>query len=120
MPGGCCGCLVLFALMLLAMATLVFGFFKNSAVYQEAVEIATTDAQVIRELGSPVKTGFFISGNISTSGSSGEADFAIPVSGPQGSGTIFVVAEKSGGEWTFRTLAVKIGADSRRLNLLKE
>jgi len=117
-PGGCCGCLILLMIMALGIAVLVFSLFKNSTVYQDAVEIATTDPAVIQQLGSPVKPGFFVSGNISTSGSSGDADFAIPVSGPQGTGTIFVVAEKSGGVWTFTTLAVKLGSDGERVNLL--
>ncbi len=99
--------------------TFVFGMIKSSQPYSEAITKARASPVVVEALGEPVETGFFVSGNIEITGSSGHADLAIPISGPNGSGTIYVVAEKSGGEWTYRTLAVAIN-DADRVNLLDE
>ena len=50
-------------------------------------------------------------------GSSGEADIAIPISGPKGQGTIHAVAKKSAGEWTYTTLEVEIKETGKRIPL---
>jgi Cytochrome oxidase complex assembly protein 1 len=38
---------------------------------------------VIEALGSPIKEGFFVSGNTNVNGASGEANLSIPISGPR-------------------------------------
>jgi hypothetical protein len=58
-------------------------------------------------------------GNINVNGSSGHADLAIPVSGPEGSGTIYVVASKSAaGQWTILRLVVEVKETNERIDLL--
>ena len=59
-------------------------------------------------------------GNINVNGSSGHADLAIPVSGPEGSGTIYDVASKSAaaGQWTILRLVVDVKATNERIDLL--
>ncbi len=51
-------------------------------------------------------------------GGSGEADLAIPISGPKGKATIYAVATKSGGKWTYSKLTVQVvgGGDEIDLN----
>ncbi len=68
-------------------------------------------------LGEPVKDKFWFTGNISVSGSSGNADFAIPVSGPKGSATVYVVAKKSAGTWHYETLVVKVDGREAAIDL---
>ena len=50
---------------------------------------------------------------IVSTGSTGEANYAIPVTGPRGGGTLYIEARKSAGRWTFRvlTLAPDTGAE---------
>ena len=58
-------------------------------------------------------------GNINVNGSSGHADLAIPVSGPEGSGTIYVVASKTAaGQWTISRLVVDVKATNQRIDLI--
>jgi hypothetical protein len=102
------------------IVTIVFGMMKSSHAYKEALAMARADLHVQEALGSPIKEGLLVMGNISVNGSSGHADLAIPVSGPQGSGTIYVVASKSAAarQWTILRLVVDIKATNERIDLL--
>ncbi len=61
-----------------------------------------------------------VSGNINVSGPSGQADLSIPISGPDGKATIYAVATKSAGQWTFSTLVVEINGTMQRIDLLEQ
>ncbi len=97
----------------------VFSLMKSSDAYQDAVARTRADPAVQAALGMPIEEGLFITGNISTSGTSGEADLAIPISGPKGKATIYLVATKSAGAWNFSSLVVEIRDTGERLDLLK-
>ena len=103
-----------------AIMWVVFGMMKSSDAYQHALSRARENPAVVSALGSPIKEGYFTSGNINVSGPSGEARLAIPISGPKGEGTIYVVARKSAGEWTYSVLAVSVEQTKQRINLLQE
>ena len=51
-------------------------------------------------------------------GPSGSADLAIPISGPNGAGTIYVKAKKVAGIWEYSILEVAIERAGERINLL--
>ena len=117
------GCLVVllacggfFAVIFVA----VFGAIKSSEPYTDAVAKAKASPAVEEALGNPIEPGYFVTGNIETSGSSGKADMAIPISGPKGEGTLYVVAKKSDGAWMFETLAVEVSGGGDRINLLSD
>jgi hypothetical protein len=99
---------------------LVFGSIERSAPAQYALEAARKSPAVAAKFGSPIKTGMLISGNINVAGPSGNADLAIPISGPKASGTIYVVARKSAGKWEYTTLEVAVEGQPERINLLNE
>ncbi len=96
----------------------IFGLVKSTEVYQEAVARARAHPAVVKALGSPIQEGFLVRGNIRISGSSGRADLAIPLSGPQGKATLYAVAAKSADRWTFSTLEINIRDSDERINLL--
>ena len=101
------------------IVTIVFGMMKSSHAYKEALAMARADLYVNEALGSPIKEGLLVMGNINVNGSSGHADLAIPVSGPEGSGTIYVAASKSAaGQWTILRLVVDVKATNERIDLL--
>lgn len=97
----------------------VFGLMKTSDVYKEALSRAKANPAVVRALGAPIKEGLFVSGSIQVSGPSGDAELAIPVSGPKGKGTIFLEARKSAGRWSFSKLLVEVDGTTERIDLLK-
>ena len=119
-PVGCLGVLVIFTGLAALIVTFVFGMVKSSDVYQGALARTKADPAIEMALGNPIEEGWLVMGNINISGSSGEADLAIPISGPYDKATIYVVAEKSAGQWTFLTLVVKIKSTGDRIDLLKE
>jgi hypothetical protein len=49
----------------------------------------------------------FISGNLSTSSESGEADLEIPIHGPKAGGSVHVEAKKTMGLWAINSLTVE-------------
>ncbi len=75
------------------------------------------NAEVTAVLGTPIDAGF-PSGNIDRTGRSGHADLSIPISGPDGKGTIHLVAEKSDGQWSFSTLEVAIRPTGELIDLI--
>ena len=91
---------------------------KSSGGYQEALAAARGNPAAMQALGTPIKDGWFPSGNIESSGSTGESDLSIPVSGPNGSGTLYVRATKSLGDWRLTTLVLQVKGTGERIDLL--
>lgn len=114
------GCLTLIALAVLFVVCLVFFVFsvmKSSDAYKLAVARAKSDQRVVAALGTPIKEGMFTSGKTNVNGPSGEADIGIPISGPKGKATIYAVATKSEGQWSFSKLDVKIDDTGKTIDL---
>ena len=92
--------------------------FKGSDAYRDAVAQARANPDVIRELGEPIETGWWVTGSIKINGPSGEADFETPISGPAATGTLYVTAERRAGRWVFQILEVAISGKAERINVL--
>ena len=117
-PTGCFSLLVVFVVFVSSIALIVFSAMKSTDVYKEALARAKANSAVIDALGSPVTEGFLVSGNTNVNGASGEANLSIPISGPNGKGTIYAVASKSLGRWSYSGLVVEIGKSHQRIDLL--
>src|SRR4051794_33678843 len=78
----------------------VTGIIKSSEPYKHALALAQSNPAVVAALGTPITAGKFSGGTYNVSNGSGSANFVIPISGPKGSGAIYVVATRSGGKWT--------------------
>ena len=76
------------------------------------------NAEVTAILGTPVDADF-PSGSLNRTAHSGHADIKIPISGPDGKGTIYVVAERSDGQWSFSTLKVAIHPSGELFDLME-
>jgi hypothetical protein len=102
------GSIVLFVLTLL----------RHTDVVQEALARAEANPQVRTELGEPVREGWWVSGHVRTSGSSGNAALAIPLKGSRKNGTLHAVAHRSAGIWKYDTLEVAVEGSPGRISLL--
>jgi hypothetical protein len=100
------------------VAAFVFGILRNSDATKLALERAQSNAAVVQRLGQPLEPGWIISGNIKTTGSYAHAELEIPVHGNRGKGTIYVVASRLWGTWTFSTLEVAFADGTPRVDLL--
>jgi hypothetical protein len=120
-----CGALTAVALCILLIVggaagiiAAVFGSIKSSDVYQMALAEAMAAPEVLNVLGEPIEAGLIPSGSISVENSSGETSLAIPISGPNGKGTLYVEATKSAGTWTYAVLEVAVDGQPGRIDLL--
>ncbi|MCP4748801.1 MAG: hypothetical protein GY874_22120 [Desulfobacteraceae bacterium] len=118
-PVGCLGAMALIVCSISIMIFLVFSIIKSSDVCKDAFTLAKAHPSVQAFIGAPVEEGTFISGNININGASGQADLAIPISGPDGKATIYAVASKTAGIWEYSILVVEIKESKQRIDLLK-
>jgi hypothetical protein len=91
--------------------------FTKSEPYNHALELAINNDHVINILGEPIETDGLTSGSISLNGDEGEANFKIPIEGPNGQARIDIVATKSYGKWTYEKLLVLIKDTHEEINL---
>ena len=115
---GCLGIIILAGAFIGGIFFLIMGSIRSSDAYQQALAKAGASPEVVVRLGQPLKPGWMVSGSINVSGPSGDADLAIPVSGPKGKGTLYVVGKKSAGQWTYSRMEVEVEGQPGRIDLL--
>jgi len=98
--------------------TVVTTSFRSSDVYKQALTQVASNSQVREQIGEPLKPAWLISGQLNVSGSTGNANLSIPISGPRGKGTIRAVANKTGGVWRFTHLQVSVEGQPTSIDLL--
>lgn len=104
---GCGLALVVVGVVIIGLFMAVFGLIKQTFVYKDAVRRAETNPEVIAALGTPIGTGFFVSGSVHTASDSGTADVKIPIEGPKQKGTIHCVATMKENNWKYTSLVVE-------------
>lgn len=117
---GCLGLVLLIGSFVGGVFLLVNHLFRSNDVFTEALERARSHPDVVEELGLPLEIGWMMSGSISVSGPSGEADLAVPISGSRKTGTLYIVAAKQAGSWTFERLELEVEGRVERIDLLEE
>jgi hypothetical protein len=119
-PVGCLTPIVICGGFVALLLAVVFGAIKSSGPYTESLAAVNQHPKAQQMLGDPIEAGFFVAGSVNVSGSSGNADISYSVSGPKGEATVYVVAEKTAGEWDFKTLVLESKESGDRLDLLSE
>jgi hypothetical protein len=119
LPLGILLLLLLFASFVGSILFIVESSFRHSDCYVQALARAGADPQVVEKIGQPIEAGWTASGSINVSGPSGDADISIPISGPKGKGTVYLVAKKSAGRWEFQTLQIEVQGEKERIDLLR-
>ena len=119
-PTGCLTLVIILAVFVGLIVVIVFSAMKSSDVYREALARAKASPAAVAALGSPIKDGMFVSGSTNVNGASGEANLAIPISGPKGEATLYVAATKSVGVWNYSSLVLEVKQTKRRIDLLQE
>ncbi len=114
------GVLAVTVVALFALFSVIFGFMKSSEPYQIGLVEAQKSPALIAQIGEPIEAGWFATGNLNYSGSSGDADLAIPVHGPKGKATVYILAKREAGEWHMHRAEVEVKGSGERIDLLKE
>ena len=118
-PLGCLLLLLLLGVVGFGLIALISGTFHHTDVYHMAMAQAAANAQVRERIGEPIEPGWFIFGALHLNGSTGDANFSIPISGPRGKGQIRLVAYKAG-IWRFTFLRVYVEGQTGNIDLLSE
>lgn len=106
---GCCaGCIVIPVVLVAVLGGGVVYLFRSSGIQEEVLGRVRADPEAVAALGEPIEAGWLIQGSIHLSDDGGEADFSLPVSGPDGSGRVYVVAQRRAGEWRFEELVLRV------------
>jgi Cytochrome oxidase complex assembly protein 1 len=92
--------------------------FRSSYPYQVAVKRATESQTVAAKLGTPLHIGWLVSGKTNYNGAEASASLSIPVAGPNGKGSIVVIAKKRAKRWSFETMEVDIVGQDEPISLL--
>jgi photosystem II stability/assembly factor-like uncharacterized protein len=93
---------------------------SDSDISRLAVSRAQSSAAVLQRLGEPIKRGWITSGSV-IRGYKPSAQLSIPLSGPKGEGTLYVVAygHYRGHYWTFQSLQFKLEGEATGVDLLR-
>jgi len=89
---------------------------KSSEPYQTALARAKANENVVAALGTPIEEGFPM-GSVNTNNDAGDADLSIPVTGPKGKGTIYVVGKRAGRTWTYSKMSITITGSGETIDL---
>lgn len=100
-------CVVCVTVFVVGLFATIERSFRSSTVFAMAIERAQTSPCVAKTFGKPIGAKGFVTGNLSTSTDSGEAELEIPIHGPKTSGNLHLVAKKVGGSWTINSLTAE-------------
>ncbi|WP_035648968.1 cytochrome c oxidase assembly factor Coa1 family protein [Flavobacterium sp. ASV13] len=118
-PTGCLTLIVLFALFLVGVFFEVTSIIKDSDAYIESMELVQHNKILIEKLGSPIETDGMVSGTVSAVNDVRKCDVQVPLKGPKGKATLFVVGEKRG-KWKYSEMSVYIEKTDEKIDLLKK
>jgi hypothetical protein len=98
---------------------LIMGAIRGSDVAKESVARAQANAAVVQQLGALIDEGWMVGGSINVAaGGTGDADLAVPISGPKGKGTVYVTARKIAGTWNYSQMVAAIEGSGEKIDLL--
>lgn len=118
-PTGCVSILLIFVLFIAGLFFGVTSMLTNSDAYKGAMNKVQENQLVIEKLGSPIEDDGMTSGSINTTNDTGNCNLQIPIKGPKGKGTLFVVAEKKG-VWKYSEITVFVKNTKEEIDLLKK
>jgi len=83
-----------------------FGMMKGEA-YKQSLKVISSNADVIKLVGSPIEAGTFVLGTVSISNSTGYASIEYSISGPKGEAEAYVSANRNMNQWTLSKVLVR-------------
>lgn len=117
--GGCLSLIIVFILVIASFFYGVTAALEESQPYEYALETINQDKEITNALGTPIVKDGMILGSYKNTNGNKTADIKIPVSGPKGSGTLFVKATGKDDYWTYNEIRVEI-KDDEFIDLLRE
>lgn len=116
--GGCLGLIVVFIMFVGSVFYGVTAVLEESQPYEHALETINQDEEITNALGAPIVKDGMIQGSYNNTNGIKTAQMKIPVSGPKGSGTLFVKASGAADHWNYDEIRVEI-RDDEYIDLLE-
>lgn len=116
LPAGCLGLILAGLAFVGGIVFVAMSAIKSSEVYQGALKVVQTHPAAVERLGEPVNAGWFVTGNVKVDAGGGHATLEVPVSGPKGSGTLYVRAVSPDDTWMYERL--DLAANGETVSLL--
>jgi len=82
---------------------------KSSDVYVMSIQRAQASPCAVSKLGQPITSQGLPQGSVNENNGTGSADLTIPVTGPQGTGSLHAVASRENNLWTLTSLTLNTG-----------
>jgi hypothetical protein len=117
--GGCFSLIIIFIMLIGSIFYGVTSALEESQPYEYALEKINEDDEITGVLGSPIVKDGMIQGSYNYSNGTKTAAMKIPISGPYGSGILFVDAKGTDDNWTYNVIRVEI-KDNESIDLLGE
>lgn len=94
---------------------------RSSEAYALTMEAVQADQRVKSAIGEDPRANYWFSGNVSTNvGGGGSAQFAIPVRGSAGTGTVMSRALRRDGTWKLIDLAVRVDGTELPIVIIRQ
>jgi hypothetical protein len=119
-PSG--GCLLIIIFIIAFAGSLFFGLssvMSDSQAYKDSMEAVQSNEEVIAILGEPIENNGIHGGNFSYKNGVSSAEFSIPIKGPKGEATIFVIGSGVDEDWNYETMEVHIEGSNKIIHLLE-
>jgi len=116
------GCLIVIILLVIFAGSVFFGItsmMTDSQAYQDSMEAAQQNEALIELIGEPIESNGMNGGSLNYSNGIKSAELNIPIKGPKGEATIFVVGEGIDDEWTYQSMEVHIEGSREIIDLLE-
>lgn len=104
------------AAIFVGLVFLIAASLKSTDAFKLATAKIDASQEASQVLGKPVSTGIPM-GSIQISGPSGKASLSFSVTGPNGSGTVFMEATKDLGQWHIDRIVLEQDGSGRRIDL---
>ena len=96
----------MFALVTAGAFTFFQGI-KDHEAFAQAIAAVESNPEALERIGQPIRIGMMNNFSINDSFGKKTAKFEAPISGPEGSATIFVEGEAEGETWTLTSVRVR-------------
>lgn len=116
--GGCLTVMVIFVIFIGSIFYGVTSVLEESQPYEYALEKINQDDEITNELGTPIEKDGIISSDYKYFNGKKTAKLSVPVSGPKGSGILFVEASGEDDNWIYDVIRIEI-KDNENIDLLE-
>jgi hypothetical protein len=88
-------------------------FMKSRGGYPEGLALLRADPAATAALGTPIRDGFFVTGEVASDGMDAHSSYVVRVRGPRGSGRLRIRGYRAGGAWRVTGMTLETAGGER-------